>query len=170
MLMQPPIGATRQAYRTTGKIPVLATKPGSRPPLSPCAQNVEVRCSWRACAADPEKLECVEGLKVQHDSKRRGEQRLNGDERQSNRQANPRRPAMSFLGLNAQSIPERTRLTSPGARTSRLRCSNLVDLLDEGADCLRYFGCRARVACSNQLAHLITDCSPSIVNEPIAEF
>ena len=28
----------------------------------------------------------------------------------------------------------------------------VIDLLHEGADCLHYFRCRARVACPNQLA------------------
>ena len=37
---------------------------------------------------------------------------------------------------------------------------SVVDLLHEGADYLRYFRCRARVACPNQLADLIAAALP----------
>ena len=38
----------------------------------------------------------------------------------------------------------------------------VVDLLHEGADCLHYFRCRARVACPDQLAHLIAAALPDL--------
>ena len=51
----------------------------------------------------------------------------------------------------------------------------IVDLLHEGADCLRYFRYRARVACSHELAYLIAAVLPDtlwpfVLCPPTSEF